>query len=88
MSVYVGIDVHRKRSQVAVIDQDGKVLANRNVNNGVTPILSVIGGLPQAPRRRSKPRTAGGGWRSCWRTTASSRTWSTRCSARRSPRRG
>ncbi len=46
MSVYVGIDVHRKRSQVAVIDQDGRVLANRNVNNGVTPILSVIGGLP------------------------------------------
>src|SRR5256886_4762245 len=46
MNVYVGIDVHRKRSQVAVIDQDGKVLANRNVNNGVQPILSVIGGLP------------------------------------------
>ncbi len=46
MSVYVGIDVHRKRSQVAVIDQDGQVLANRNVNNGVTPILSVIGDLP------------------------------------------
>src|SRR6266566_1583597 len=46
MSVYVGIDVHRKRSQVAVIDQDGKVLANRNVNNGVQPILSVIGALP------------------------------------------
>ena len=46
MSVYVGIDVHRKRSKVAVVDQDGKVLANRNVNNGETPILSVIGGLP------------------------------------------
>jgi transposase len=46
MSVYVGIDVHRKRSQVAVIDQDGEVLANRNVANGVRPILSVIGGLP------------------------------------------
>ena len=39
MSVYVGIDVHRKRSQVAVIDQDGAVLANRNVPNGVEPIL-------------------------------------------------
>ena len=39
MSVYVGIDVHRKRSQVAVIDQDGEVLANRNVTNGVEPIL-------------------------------------------------
>ena len=46
MSVYVGIDVHRKRSQVAVIDQDGQVLANRNVPNGVQPILKVIGGLP------------------------------------------
>jgi transposase len=46
MSVYVGIDVHRKRSQVAVINQDGQVLVNRNVPNGVTPILSVIGDLP------------------------------------------
>jgi transposase len=46
MSVYVGIDVHRKRSQVAVIDGEGKVLANRNVPNGVEPVLGVIGGLP------------------------------------------
>ena len=46
MSVYVGIDVHRKRSQVAVIDGDGGVLANRNVPNGAEPILKVIGGLP------------------------------------------
>ena len=46
MSVYVGIDVHRKRSQVAVAGQGGEVLANRNVTNGVAPILSVIGGLP------------------------------------------
>src|SRR6476660_4693113 len=46
MSVYVGIDVHRKRSQVAVIDQSGEVLTNRNVTNGAEPILKVIGGLP------------------------------------------
>jgi Transposase len=46
MSVYVGIDVHRKRSQVAVIDAQGEVLVNRNVPNGVEPILKVIGGLP------------------------------------------
>jgi transposase len=46
MSVYVGIDVHRKRSQVAVIDAKGKVIANRNVPNGVEPILRLIGGLP------------------------------------------
>jgi hypothetical protein len=36
----------RKRSQVAVIDQGGEVLLNRNVPNGVEPILKVIGGLP------------------------------------------
>jgi transposase len=46
MSVYVGIDVHRKRSQVAVIGTGGEVLANRNVPNGAEPILKVIGGLP------------------------------------------
>jgi hypothetical protein len=34
MSVYVGIGVHRKRSQVAVIDANGEVLANRNVPTG------------------------------------------------------
>src|SRR5919106_1600141 len=46
MSVYVGIDVHRKRSQVAVVDEAGEVLANRNVVNGVETILSVIGQYP------------------------------------------
>ena len=63
MSVYVGIDIHRKRSQVAVINQDGKVLANRNVNNGVTPILSVVGSLPPGTPAASRPRTAGDGSR-------------------------
>jgi transposase len=38
--------VHRKRSQVAVIDARGEVLVNRNVPNAVEPILQVIGGLP------------------------------------------
>jgi transposase len=46
MSVYVGIDVHRKRSQVAVVGEDGKVQLNRNVVNGQQPILGLIGGLP------------------------------------------
>ena len=38
--------MHRKRSQLAVIDAQGEVLANRNVPSGVEPILKVIGGLP------------------------------------------
>src|SRR5205823_3248936 len=46
MSVYVGIDVHRKRSQVAVIAEDGKMALNRNVVNGAEPVLKLIGGLP------------------------------------------
>ncbi|MGW4567073.1 IS110 family transposase [Streptomyces sp. NPDC004561] len=46
MSVYVGIDVHRKRSQIAVLDEDGTVRINRNVPNGVETVLSVIGDLP------------------------------------------
>ena len=37
MSVYVGIDVPRKRSQVAVVTGDGKVQLNRNVVNGTEP---------------------------------------------------
>jgi transposase len=46
MSVYVGIDVHRKRSQVAVVTDEGKVWLNRNVVNGSEPMLRLIGGLP------------------------------------------
>ena len=46
MSVYVGIDVHRKRSQVAVVTEDGKVQLNKNVVNGSEPFLRLIGDLP------------------------------------------
>ena len=46
MSVYVGIDVHRKRSQVAVVTEDGKVQLNKNVVNGSEPMLRLTGDLP------------------------------------------
>jgi hypothetical protein len=46
MSVYAGIDVHRKRSQVAVVGEDGRVQLNRNVVNGSQPMLGLLGGLP------------------------------------------
>jgi transposase len=46
MSVYVGIDVHRKRSQVAVVGDDGRVQLNRNVVNGSPSMLGLLGGLP------------------------------------------
>src|SRR6266700_376016 len=46
MSVYVGIDVHRKRSQVAVVPEDGTVQLNKNVVNGTETVLRLIGDLP------------------------------------------
>src|SRR5437870_1401625 len=42
----VGIDVHRKRSQVAVVTGDGTVELNKNVVNGSEPMLRLIGDLP------------------------------------------
>ena len=85
MSVYVGIDVHRKRSQVAVIDQGGEVLANRNVPNGVAPILSVIPPTARLSTPAAFEAAFGWGWLlELLEDFASSRTWSTRCSARRS----
>jgi hypothetical protein len=38
--------VHRKRSQVAVVAQDGQVQLNKNVVNGAEPFLRLIGDLP------------------------------------------
>jgi len=46
MSVYVGIDVHRKRSQVAVVAGDFRDELNKNVVNGSEPMLRLIGDLP------------------------------------------
>jgi transposase len=46
MSVYVGIDVHRKRSQIAIAGEDGKVAVNRNVANGSEAMRRLIGALP------------------------------------------
>jgi len=46
MSVYVGRDVHRKRSQVAMVAEDGQVQLNKNVVNGSEPFLRLIGDLP------------------------------------------
>ena len=46
MSTYVGMDVHRKRSQVAVLDDTGVQQHNRNVPNDPTKLVPILGGLP------------------------------------------
>jgi transposase len=45
MSVYVGMDVHRKRSQVALLDHDGTQLLNRNLPNDPAELTAVLGRL-------------------------------------------
>ena len=89
MSVYVGIDVHRKRSQLAIIDASGEVLANRNVPNGVEPILGVIGGLPPGTPTAFEA-AFGTGWLAglLGGLRLRARIWCTRRGARRSPPRG
>ncbi|MFF7550435.1 transposase [Streptomyces canus] len=46
MRAYVGIDVHRRRSRFAVMDEGGRTAVNRNVPNGRETVLGVIGDLP------------------------------------------
>jgi transposase len=45
MSVYVGMDVHRKRSQVALLDEHGTQLLNRNLPNDPAELVPVLGTL-------------------------------------------
>jgi len=43
--VYVGMDVHRKRTQVAVLGEDGTQLLNRNVPNDPGELTAILGPL-------------------------------------------
>jgi transposase len=45
MRVYVGMDVHRKRSQIALLDERGVQLANRNLPNDPAELVPVLGRL-------------------------------------------
>ncbi len=68
MTVYVGMDVHRKRSQIAVLDAAGDQQRNRNVPNDPVKLVPILGVLRRARRSPSRPPTAGAGWWSCWRS--------------------
>jgi transposase len=46
MGVYVGMDVHRKRSQVAIVDAAGVQQRNRNLANDPAKLIPVLGALP------------------------------------------
>ena len=46
MSIYVGMDVHRKRSQVAIVDDTGDEQRNRNLANDPAKLVPILGALP------------------------------------------
>jgi transposase len=47
--VYVGIDLHRKRSQVAALDEQGKQLLSRRIVNDPQTFLELLQGLGDQP---------------------------------------
>lgn len=59
MSVYVGMDVHRKRTQIAVLDEDGTELVNRNVDNGSVAMRELLEDVPSGTEVAFE---AGYGW--------------------------
>jgi hypothetical protein len=72
MSVYVGIDVHRKRSQVAVMMKAGRCLTNRNVPKRCGDGVERESGNCQLVRRWRLEAAFGWGWLvNCSRATTS-----------------
>ena len=50
MEFYAGIDLHSRKSQVAVIDSQIKTLVNKNVTNDLGVILGILGDFDPKPR--------------------------------------
>ena len=40
---WVGIDLHRRRSQIAIIDQDGELTLSKRIPTGREPITELLG---------------------------------------------
>lgn len=60
--VYIGVDLHRKRSQVAALDQEGKLLFNRKVSTGPAAMQQVIDELRPQAIEVAFEATFGWGW--------------------------
>jgi hypothetical protein len=84
----VGIDLHRNRSHVAVIDGQGELSLSRRIVNDRATFLELLAGLEGESQIAVERPTAGSGWRSCSRTPATRSISRIRCARGRSPRRG
>ena len=60
--LYVGLDLHRKLTQVAVLDQAGELILNRRVTTGADDLFRVFGELEPGPMEVAFEATFGWGW--------------------------
>jgi hypothetical protein len=56
------MDVHRKRSQVAVVDEAGNQQRNRNVPNDPAKLIPILGALPPGTPVAFEAAYGWGGW--------------------------
>jgi hypothetical protein len=70
--VYVGMDVHRKRSQVSILDDSGTEVMSRNVPNDCGELMPILGRREPGTQWRWRPRTDGGGSPIYWTSSDSS----------------
>jgi hypothetical protein len=84
----VGIDLHRRRSHIAAIDEDGREVLSRRIGNDPAVFLELLGGLEGESEVALEATYGGSGWSSCWRRLATRCISRTRCGRRRSRRRG
>jgi predicted NBD/HSP70 family sugar kinase len=69
--VYIGVDLHRKRSQLAAIDEAGEAIFNRSIPSHADEFLRIFGELGLSRSRwPSRPPSAGAGSPTCWPTPA------------------
>jgi len=60
--VYTGVDLHRKRSQLAAMDEAGELLFNRSIPSESRAFLRVFGELAPEPIEVAFEATIGWGW--------------------------
>jgi transposase len=60
--VYVGVDLHRKRSHVVALDPTGEVMLSRRIGNAPAEFLRIFGELEPAPIEVVFEATDGWSW--------------------------
>jgi hypothetical protein len=83
--IYVGIDLHRKRSQIAALDEQGTELLSRRVANEPEALKAILAELGGELQVALEALTAGSGWLICLKRRDMSCTCRIRCARRRSP---